>query len=367
MVSTYPYPPNGQAVTETDNGTDFPIDATATFTFSNNQVIVTLTNTTGTWSNPFYDSQNLSGISFQIYNNGTLLSAGCGSSGYSAGASYCTENSSISATNSAGTGNAQVVNSGGVAGSGATHPGISTVNPLGTSSVPNPVTNVAVSWGLFNIGTAGSFGSGTVAGGSGNVAAGADAFVLAISGSSAWNGTNSIVSAPDGTKYTNKNPVGTCPVSGSPATPNCNSGQPIAGNYYQNGTLVNYQATEQMIYSTATFTFNITGVTANSYVNNVYFIFGPDGPDEDDWAASSPEPSSYILGGTGILVIVFLRLWRNRARFATANPVSVEMAASMKADSEVAVDGGMLSGSSTGSLRARLKRARFLWRGSGGP
>jgi len=56
--------------TEWDNNTNFPVSASAVFTMSAGFFTVTLTNFTG---DTFYNSQNLSGITFNLDNGGPAL------------------------------------------------------------------------------------------------------------------------------------------------------------------------------------------------------------------------------------------------------------------------------------------------------
>jgi hypothetical protein len=265
------YTPAG-SVTETDNGTNFPVAASVTFTFGNGTVTITLTNLE---SNTFFDSQNLSGVSFDVFQGATPLTSGA---------------STATATN------VPVLNDG-----GATNIVKNTAITLGSNTI---------NWTVANIGTNGSFGSGNATGSGGSVNLGLDAFVLGISGSgSGWNGTNSIIGATNGSGVYTGTPEGNsiCTVSFQ-----CNSGNPIAGAF---GSLA--QATEEFVYNSLSVTFAITGVTPTSTVSNVNFIFGPDGPDADDFVAgATPEPVSFVLAGFGIVMIAALRLWQARFRFS---------------------------------------------------
>jgi hypothetical protein len=346
VVTVYP-----GTVTEWDNATDFPIAGSASFTFGVGTVTITLTNTLpGT--EMFFDSQALDGISFQLFNGLTpVTDAGCSP----AADSYCTISSSVAAQS-----------------------GVTVLNPNGVGNITanTPVSPSApsstIDYILANIGTSGAFGSAggvTSAPGSslgnGIVGLGTNAFVLATSApGSGWAGVNGILAAAPSGGYTNTNPSpagSACQTSGQ-----CNSGLPIAGAY---GSM-NPQVTQQFIYSTVTFTLSIPGVTPTTNATNVLFIYGPDGPDEDDWAPSTPEPSSLVLGGTGVLAIIGLRLWRKRTRFATMGPMGAfsadSMAASASIESEAAGEGSTVSTATSWAARmARWKRGGISRRGGG--
>ena len=307
--------------TEWDNNTNFPVSASAVFTMSAGFFTVTLTNFTG---DTFYNSQNLSGITFNLDNGGPAL----------------TNVASSTVTN----GSVAVVNPGG----GST---TASGTPLAANTAVS-TSNASVSWFLENLLTNGSFGQATTSGvnGSGNENVGQNAYVFATAGSSTYNGVNSIVGSGNALgQFDGINPVGSCPSN------NCNSGNPIVGSYF--GTA---QATQQMIFHTVTFTITNASVTTNTNVSNVFFMFGPDGPDADDMVggqlvSSVPEPASFVLGATGLFLILALRLWHSGFRFSAVSETPFQSALMVEAFAPAS------SESTSVSRMAKLSRfaARF--------
>lgn len=275
--------PSG-SVTETDNSTNFPVNATVNFVMGNGTITVTLSNLEG---NTFFDSQNLSGIAFGLNGGSTTSFTGTAASGSST----------------------DVINPGGTGSTASAHPITENTTPTTGNS---ELANITPSWALSNVGSGGTFDGQTV---------GANEFVLAIaSGSGSWNGVNSIVGTGP---YNGINPVGQCPGAGAGGIGgSCNSGDPIVTPTSPSVGSGYTQALEEMIYGSVTFTLNITGVTTASTITGpVTFIFGPDGPDADDLVTGqfeTPEPAAFYLCGAGLLTIVVLRFWRLRHRLAFA-------------------------------------------------
>jgi len=284
-------------ITEWDDDTDFPASATVDFMFTNNQIVVTITNTDG---NTFFSSEAVSGISFTLFNGGTPVTDTALTS------SVQTDTSSVSVVNPGGTGSA----------GGSTvsaHPLIENSTPTTTNGTL--VLNQSLNWYLQNIGTAGSFGSATPAatgtGSNATIGIGTDAFILAnAAGSSTYDGTNSIIGSGNASGQftgTNNSP-GPCPTGTTDDM--CNSGEPIVSPTSNAVGSAYYQATQQFILDSATFTLSVPGVTSTTTVGTIFLILGPDGPDYDDFL-EAPEPSAYLLGAFGILFIALFRMWRN--------------------------------------------------------
>jgi hypothetical protein len=275
---------SGSGTTETDNSANMPVAGMVSFDISAGQLTITITNTT---SDPFFDSQNITAVSFQL--------------------------SDSSLTGPSGT---------------VTDTGASVVNKSGDTSsfidssinsgVVTPTTD-NITWQVSNLATLAmnKLGAGNRTGGGNNVALGNTAFVVYAYGSQTNNindggGTtfaalHSIVGAPNGS---GKYDTSTC--SGTAPNP-CNTGSPLVapiGNY----TTVD---TSEFANQTLTFVISIPGLTTSDTVQTVYLGYGPDGPDKDDWLATSmvlsPEPQSLMLAFAGLALLGLMAL-RARAR-----------------------------------------------------
>ena len=87
-------------------------------------------------------------------------------------------------------------------------------------------------------------------------------------------------------------------------------GAPGAGGTYSNagGSIAGNDPHNPFLNQSATFTLNITGVTANTTVSNVVFSFGTAAGDNVPGGGSSvPEPVSLSLVGGGLLALGLLR------------------------------------------------------------
>lgn len=277
LASTITYGTPSGSVTETDTNptpTDFPANATATFAFSTNTVTITLTNLE---SDTFFDSQNLSGIAFSL--GGTT---------------------SVGNSTAASNGTANVINPGGTGSTASAHPITENTTPTVGN---NELSTTSPDWNLLQVGGSGSFNG---------VAVATNTYIAGISAAGpGWKGINSIVGLGP---FDGVNPLG----SGGCPNSDCNSGNPIVSPTSPDVGSGYHQATQQMIYGSVTFTLDITGVTSSTTINGpVSFIFGPDGPDADDFITGqvvTPEPSAFYLCGIGLATILLIRFWRLRHR-----------------------------------------------------
>lgn len=262
--------PNGGASTCSPNGTDGCLPASATASFSINgsgQLVVTLTNTTAV---PWQDGQNLSAFSFQIKNFG---------------GSYLTSSTLLSITG----------------------------DSISSTPLNTDITSLITAGGASLATTP---WTSTAPGGSALPTANTIAYFANLSGGTAGKG--SIVGAPNGS---NEYVAGSCvDKNGKNSGTNCGS-----SNEY--GTSKDIGPN---IYQTATFVFSISGLGTGSLadlstcssgmecITGVNFGFGPDGPDQDDITAgtpqqtsATPEPVTLILTGSGLAGLFLIR--RRRA------------------------------------------------------
>jgi MYXO-CTERM domain-containing protein len=90
---------------------------------------------------------------------------------------------------------------------------------------------------------------------------------------------------------------------------------PALGGLYSNAnpSIINHQP---VVLGTATFTITVPGVTATSTLSNVVFQFGTTpGPDKVPGVQlTSPEPSSFAIGGLGVLGLAGYSLRRRRTK-----------------------------------------------------
>lgn len=260
-IYTYTTPPGG--ITETDNGTDFPVNATITFTVNNGSLTVTLMNNE---ANPFFNAQNISALSFQLTNGSNLLNALSGST-----------------TTAVGT---PVVNDGGAS------------NIVQNTAVTP--ANASVTWYLENLGGSGAFGSGNTTGSGSSVNLGSDAFILSAQSGGIMSSLDSIIGPTNGSGVYTGTPEGTttCTVNFM-----CNSGNPIAAQF-GSGSMYT-QDMHEFLYNSVTFTFSVPGLTTSYFPQNVVLGFGPDGPDADDLITldlqTTPEPVSLVLAAAGLV------------------------------------------------------------------
>lgn len=280
----------GSGVTETDNSVNFPVAGSALFSIVGDTLTMTITNTT---SDPFFDSQNITALSFQVYNGSSYLTTS---------GSTTTTDSSTSLLNTGGSANIST----GTASNGAVTP-----------------TTGSVSWQVSNLSTltGHSLGAGNETGGMNNVDLGTNAFVvydatsqtnmISLGGPTTFAAVNSIVGAPNGSGAYDGLP-GNC--DGGTGPNECNSGSPLVTKV--NGLTVDQS---KMIDQSVTFSFTITGLTSADTIQNVWLAYGPDGPDEDDWLSLStevttPEPVSMLLCGAGLAALAARKYWtRKRA------------------------------------------------------
>ena len=245
------------------NASGAPASASADFSINGSgQLVMVLSNTI---VNPWQDSQNVGGISFQINN--------FGSASFRVGTLASISGDSISST------------------------------PLNTD-----ITGLVTIGGASLVNTPWTVTSGT----SMNHGANFTSYDAV--------GQNSIVGIPTTVGGKPEYTLGTC--ISQKADGSCGSSNVFGKNSGDN----------PMIFETATFVFNLSGVAAGALadlsgcttgqtcISNVQFGFGPDGPDSDDVTAGLlcadcggggqsevPEPSAWSLMGAGLLAVLLLR------------------------------------------------------------